>query len=122
MKVFLDSFVALMLRIRYESKLKRESMRYKNLIRVFNNLSQEVRFKVFKLLVKSGDEGLYPSEMLKKIKISAGTLSFHLKELENSGLITKEKHGRNIVYRINSDTLASVTSFLIDECNEYLDE
>ncbi len=97
-------------------------MRYKNLIRVFNNLSQEVRFKIFKLLVKAGDEGLRPSDMLKKIKISAGTLSFHLKELENSGLLSKEKEGRNITYNIDSDTLANVTSFLIDECNVYLDE
>ncbi|MHA1540982.1 MAG: ArsR/SmtB family transcription factor [Alphaproteobacteria bacterium] len=97
-------------------------MNYKNIIKVFGNLSQEVRFKVFKLLVKAGDEGLQPKNMLKKIKISAGTLTFHLKELENSGLIEKEKNGRNIFYKIDSNTLASVTSFLIDECDVFLDE
>ena len=96
-------------------------MKYKELIKVFNNLSQEVRFKVFKLLVRAGDEGLFPSQMLKKVKVSAGTLSFHLKELEHSGLLNKEKIGKNILYRINSDTLAHVTSFLIDECNSFLE-
>lgn len=97
-------------------------MRYKDLIKVFNNLSQEVRFKVFKLLIKAGESGLYPSDILEKVKISAGTLSFHLKELETSGLIVKEKQGRNILYRINSETLAHVTSFLLDECHVFLED
>jgi predicted transcriptional regulator len=88
-----------------------------NLIKIFNNLAQETRFSVFKLLVKANDDGMKPSDLLKKIKISNGTLSFHLKELENSGLITSEREGRNITYRINPDSLGKITSFLIDECN-----
>ncbi len=88
-----------------------------SLIKIFNNLAQETRFIIFRLLIKANDEGLKPSDLLKKVNISSGTLSFHLKELENSGLVNSEKIGKTITYRINTESLGKITSFLIDECN-----
>jgi len=97
-------------------------MKYTEVVKIFDSLSQEARFLVFKNLVRSGQKGLYPANLLKKVKVTSGTLSFHLKELERNNVITSERQGKQILYRVNSDTLAKLTSFLIDECNFLIDQ
>lgn len=44
-------------------------------------------------------------------KISS-TLSFHLKELRNAGLITMEKRGKNMICSINPEAAAELARFL----------
>ncbi len=40
------------------------------------------------------------------------TISFHLKELRLAGLITTERHGKNMICGVNRDAVASLTAFL----------
>src|SRR5689334_14301893 len=40
------------------------------------------------------------------------TISFHLKELRNAGLITMEKRGKHIVCGIDRDALARLAAYL----------
>jgi ArsR family transcriptional regulator len=60
-------------------------------------------------------------------ELSVSTISFHLKELRMAGVIVMQKHGKNILYSINSDSPASLISFLtgrtiradaVDCCND----
>ncbi len=45
------------------------------------------------------------SEITKCFKIGAPTISHHLKELENAGLITTEKKGKFLVAKINIEVI-----------------
>lgn len=40
------------------------------------------------------------------------TVSFHLKELRNAGLITMEKRGRHMLCAVNSEAVKSLTDYL----------
>jgi DNA-binding transcriptional ArsR family regulator len=79
-------------------------------------LAQESRLAVFRLLVKRGPEGFTPSELAEKLDITAPTLSFHLKELQNAGLISARRNGRFLFYSTRFDRMKSLVGFLTDEC------
>ncbi len=85
-------------------------------IKILNSLGQEQRLLVFRLIVQKGAEGLTPGEIREHIEIPAATLSFHIKELAQAGLIDSERQGRNLRYRPIAGTVESLTTFLLADC------
>ena len=85
-------------------------------IRSLAALAQEARLRSFRALVVAGPEGLTPSTLAEQLGIAANTLSFHLKELTNAGLITQERQGRNLVYRASFDTMNALLGYLTENC------
>src|ERR1700761_4294695 len=65
-----------------------ESMKSGDAIQALGALASESRLAVFRLLVKRGPQGYTPSELVERLDVPAPTLSFHLKELTHSGLLT----------------------------------
>ena len=62
-------------------------------------LAQGMRLRIFRALVGAGPVGLTPGVLSATLDVPASTLSFHLKELMNSGLVSQERDGRNLIYR-----------------------
>ncbi|MPN23555.1 hypothetical protein SDC9_170947 [bioreactor metagenome] len=85
-------------------------------IKALAALAQPVRLQVFRELVVAGAEGLTPSALAQSLNVPANTLSFHLKELTNAGLITQERISRNLIYRAAYDQMNSLLSFLTENC------
>jgi DNA-binding transcriptional ArsR family regulator len=88
-------------------------------------LAHPLRLRVFRALVIVGKEGLTPGTMSEALGIPAATLSFHLKELTNAGLVTQERASRNLIYRAAYDRMNSVLGYLTQNCcqgAECLDE
>jgi len=79
-------------------------------------LAHPVRLRVFRALVVAGSAGLTPSVMQEGIAIPATTLSFHLKELANAGLVRIERASRNLVYRAAYDRMNELIGFLTENC------
>ena len=79
-------------------------------------LAHPVRLKVFRALVVSGSQGLTPGVMQEGLGVPAATLSFHLKELAASGLVTHERASRNLVYRAEMAHIADVLGYLTRNC------
>lgn len=50
------------------------------------------------------------------VGVPAATLSFHLKELSASGLVTQERNGRNFVYRAAYDHMNGLLAYLTENC------
>jgi len=79
-------------------------------------LAHPVRLQVFRALVVSGPGGLTPGVMQEGLGIPGTTLSFHLKELANAGLVTTERASRNLVYRAAYEQMNAVIGFLTENC------
>lgn len=87
-------------------------------ITAFAALSHEARLNLVRLLVQKAPAGLTPKVMTEMLGIPAATLSFHLKELTQSGLVTQTRQGRNLVYRPSLESMASLMDFLSANCCE----
>lgn len=79
-------------------------------------LSQETRLLAFKKLVEYGRTGINAGDLAKELNVPANTLSFHLSQLENCGLISSKRHGRNIIYCFSREKMDSLIGFLNENC------
>jgi len=86
------------------------------IIRALAALAQSHRLKVFRLLVVAGQEGLTPGALAEALELPAATLSFHLKELANAGLVSQERLGRNLVYRAAFEQMNALLAYLTENC------
>jgi ArsR family transcriptional regulator len=79
-------------------------------------LSQANRLRLFRALVVAGQAGAMPTAIAKRIKVSPATLSFHLKELTNAGLVTQERRGRNLIYRADYARMNDLLAYMTENC------
>jgi DNA-binding transcriptional ArsR family regulator len=79
-------------------------------------LAHPVRLRIFRALVVSGPAGLTPGVMQEGLAIPATTLSFHLKELANAGLVSAERASRNLVYRAAYEQMNGLLGYLTENC------
>jgi len=88
----------------------------KEVIRALAALAQSNRLQVFRTLVAAGRGGMTPGVMGESLQVAPATLSFHLKELLNAGLIRQQRTGRHLIYRVEYDRMNGVLAYLTDNC------
>ena len=91
-------------------------MEEKDIVKALAALAQPNRLRVFRALVIRGKEGTTPGALAEFLDVPAATLSFHLKELLNAGLVSQERSGRNLIYRAEYAQMNGVLSYLTDNC------
>jgi ArsR family transcriptional regulator, arsenate/arsenite/antimonite-responsive transcriptional repressor len=79
-------------------------------------LAQTQRLRVFRALVVAGPAGLTPSVMADQLGVARNALSFHLKELAHSGLVTIEPRGRQLIYRADFARMNGLLGYLTQHC------
>jgi ArsR family transcriptional regulator, arsenate/arsenite/antimonite-responsive transcriptional repressor len=92
------------------------SMEEKDTIKSLAALAQASRLQIFRALVVAGPEGLTPSSLGETLSAAPATLSFHLKELMNAGLVSQERAGRNLIYRANFAHMNGLLAYLTQNC------
>ncbi len=91
-------------------------MEENQVIRSLAALAQPMRLRAFRLLVVAGPQGLTPGAIADALEVPASTLSFHLKELMNAGLLTQERESRNLIYRARFERMDALLAYLSDNC------
>ncbi len=91
-------------------------MEEKEVVRLLGALAQEHRLRVFRALVVTGPAGLTPGVIAEGTGLAPATLSFHLKELVNSGLVTQERQGRHLIYRAAFEHMNALLTYLTENC------
>lgn len=91
-------------------------MEQRQALGAFAALSQETRLQILRLLVVAGPEGMAAGALAVKVEVSPSNISFHLKELEHSGLIGAQRRSRSIAYTANYESLGSLIRFLMEDC------
>lgn len=79
-------------------------------------LAQPLRLRVFRALVVIGETGLTPGAIQEALGVAPATLSFHLKELVNAGLVTQERASRNLIYRAHYEQMNGLLAYLTQNC------
>jgi len=82
----------------------------------FAALSQETRLRILRHLVIAGPEGIAAGAIAERVEVSASNVSFHLKELERSGLVSVRRDSRSMVYSAEYDALSGLIRFLMEDC------
>ncbi|MBS0342394.1 MAG: helix-turn-helix transcriptional regulator [Proteobacteria bacterium] len=85
-------------------------------VRALAALAQDARLRVFRALVIAGPKGMTPGVMSEGSGIPPATLSFHLKELMNAGLVSQERQGRNLIYRASFERMNALLGYLTENC------
>jgi len=79
-------------------------------------LAHESRLAVFRLLVEAAPVGLAASKIAERLDIPSSSLSFHLKELSQAGLLSSRQDGRFVIYSASMETMNGLIGFLTQNC------
>ncbi|MDI1273602.1 metalloregulator ArsR/SmtB family transcription factor [Polaromonas sp.] len=85
-------------------------------VRALAALAQAQRLRTFRALVVAGPDGLTPGAIAEQLEVAPSALSFHLKELAHSGLVSSEPRGRNLIYRANFEQMNALLGYMTEHC------
>lgn len=79
-------------------------------------LAQETRLDIFRTLVEYQPAGLPAGRIGEILALPGATLSFHLNQLKQAGLIASIREGRSLIYSANTDAVDALAQFLREDC------
>lgn len=79
-------------------------------------LGNPTRLRIYRALVRAGNEGMSVGKLQNRLDVAASTLSHHLKTMLIVGLISQERQSTTLICRANYDVMRSLVSFLVEEC------
>ena len=91
-------------------------MRSETAVEALGALAQEHRLELFRLLVQAGDKGMAAGAIAEKLGVPNSSLSFHLAQLRNAGLILQERQHRSLIYRANYPAMNALVAYLMENC------
>ncbi|SFV10107.1 ArsR/SmtB family transcription factor [Pseudoduganella namucuonensis] len=87
-----------------------------SLDKVFEALASAPRRKILAYL---GQTEMNTSELAERFGMSAPAISRHLSVLENAGLVSGERRGQFVYYKLTADNVANtLTSYALELCPE----
>lgn len=79
-------------------------------------LAQEHRLALFRLLVQAGPPGLAAGRIAEALGLANSSLSHHLAQLHEAGLIAQRREGRSLVYSADYSAMEELLGFLTENC------
>ncbi|MCM2401829.1 metalloregulator ArsR/SmtB family transcription factor [Rhizobium sp. S153] len=89
---------------------------FKPVLAALSALGHEGRLSIIRLLARHAPAGLNAGDIGERLGIRANTLSTNLTVLTNAGLISGERAGRHIRYRVEAPLLRQVAVSLMKDC------
>ena len=82
------------------------------LARVFKALGDPTRVKLLSLIAAAGDGGACVCDLVEPVNLAQPTVSHHMRQLVDAGLITREQRGKWAYYRVIEESLRAVARAL----------
>lgn len=91
-------------------------MQADRVIRALSALAQEHRLAAFRLLVQAGEAGVAAGALAEKLDVPPSSMSFHLAQLANAGLVTQRRESRSIIYSADYSAMNGLMGYLTENC------
>ena len=79
-------------------------------------IAQESRLEIFRFLVQAGKNGVPAGKIAERLDLPPSTLSFHLNQLKQAGLIECRRESRTLFYSANYDSMNDLVAYLTENC------
>ncbi len=79
-------------------------------------LAHEHRLAAYRLLVQRGPDGLPAGLIAERLGIPPSSLTFHLQQLLQAGLVTQRRLGRQIIYAADFASMNGLVGYLTENC------
>ncbi|MCF8484727.1 MAG: metalloregulator ArsR/SmtB family transcription factor [Rhodobacteraceae bacterium] len=91
-------------------------MEMKDAAPLFATLGHPDRLAVFRLLLRHAPQGVQPSHIAGVLGVKANTLSHHLSDLAQAGLVQVDRRGRALFYTVDLERVKSMLGYLVEDC------
>ena len=85
-------------------------------IRALSALAQEHRLAAYRLLVQAGEGGVAAGVLAERLGVPASSMSFHLAQLANAGLVSQRRESRSIIYSADYAAMNRLMGYLTENC------
>lgn len=85
-------------------------------------LGNPIRLAIFRALVKAGNQGANVGAIQNLVNIPASTLTHHIQKLVSAGLVTQQRHSRELICRAEFEAMDTTIDYLKDECCQGLEK
>jgi len=79
-------------------------------------LAQESRLEIFRFLVQAGKNGVPAGKIAERLDLPPSTLSFHLNQLKQAGLLACRRESTTLFYSANYDSMNDLLAYLTENC------
>ena len=91
-------------------------MQAEAVIRALAALAQAHRLAVYRLLVQAGTDGLAAGALADAVGVPASSMSFHLAQLANAGLVSQRRQSRSIIYAADYAAMNALMAYMTENC------
>jgi DNA-binding transcriptional ArsR family regulator len=91
-------------------------MNAKQVVAALGALAHDTRLAAFRLLVARGVDGLPAGVIADRLKLPPSSLTFHLQQLLNAGLVTQRRVGRQLFYAVDYTAMNGLVGYLTENC------
>ena len=92
------------------------SMQTVEAVQALAALAQQTRLEIFRLLASRLPDGLPATEIATTLAVAPTTLSFHLQQLTQAGLLVQRRESRKLIYSVDAEGMRDLLGFLSDDC------
>lgn len=93
-------------------------MKSDDAIAALSALAHDHRLAVFRLLVRCGQDGMAAGAIARTLDLPNSSLSFHLAQLQQAGLVSQRRDGRSLIYAADYAAMDRLMGFLTENCCE----
>lgn len=80
---------------------------------IFTALGQPTRWRAFEVLLGHGERGMLQREIAAALGIEKNLMSVHLRILKEADLVSAEKNGREVTYRVTPAAAREAAEILL---------
>lgn len=83
---------------------------------LLDQLGNQTRLSIVRLLVRAGDDGLPVGQIQKRLGIPGSTLTHHIGHLKNAGVIRQRREQATLICTVDYDVIRALVDYLTEEC------